>query len=90
MTEQPHTPTLSGTPKTTRAVRTVTAEQMMLHLDSRHAVPLSPHPRQQLFVRYDNVWWVGHGTGFIEITDPEQNTKLDRWHHRLTHGALWA
>jgi hypothetical protein len=69
--------------------RTLTREQMREHLDQGLAQKLSDRDRHLMFVRYDTTWWIGDQTGFIEITDAGQNARLDRWHQRLTNGALW-
>jgi hypothetical protein len=49
-----------------------------------------PALRNHTLIRYDDVWWVADHDGYIEITDTEHNTRLDLWHERLVHGALWT
>ena len=84
---QPATPTSDNTG---RQPRSLSREQMQAHHDNHLATALSPSDRHHMFVRNDNTWWIGDPTGFHEITNPTQNAKLDRWHDRLTNGALWA
>ncbi|MFF5230268.1 hypothetical protein [Dactylosporangium sp. NPDC000521] len=89
MNEQTQPITATSDPAPGPVPRTITHPDMRAHLDSQTATVLSASDRHRIFVRYDNVWWVSDGDGFIEIIDANQNTRLDRWHQRLNHGALW-
>jgi hypothetical protein len=73
----------------TRAPRHLSHPQMRDHQENRLVTLLSDRARHRLFVRFDGVWWIGGVDGFTEITSADQNRKLDRWHARLTDGALW-
>jgi hypothetical protein len=70
--------------------RSVGHHEMREHLQHQRATTLSSHERHRMFVRYDNTWWIADPDGYIEITDPSHNAKLDRWQRRLTDGALWT
>lgn len=72
------------------APRTFGSDIMRELIATGDAVILGEQPRLRLFVRYDNAWWVDGGSTFIEVLDAQQNTKLTRWHQRLTQGSLWA
>lgn len=73
-----------------RTPRTFGSDIIRELVETNDATPLSDHQRLRMFVRYDNTWWVDAGTIFIEILDADQNSKLDRWHQRLTTGSLWS
>jgi hypothetical protein len=90
MNEQPQPATPISDIDPGRQPRFVSREQMQTHHDNRAVTALSPGDRHRMFVRYDHTWWIGDPTGFHEITNPGQNAKLDRWHERLTNGALWT
>jgi hypothetical protein len=49
-----------------------------------------PALRNHTLIRYEDVWWVADRDGYIEIVDAEHNHRLDRWHARLSNGALWT
>lgn len=69
------------------------APRFLSHAEIRdhvHDFAALPALRNQTLVRYDGVWWVADRDGYTEITGTEHNTRLDRWHQRLTHGALWT
>ncbi|GAB7048447.1 hypothetical protein [Catenuloplanes indicus] len=72
----------------TTTPRFITHDQMR-DIESNTAEPL-PSLRERGFVRHDGSWWVRDRDGYHEITSSAQNTKLDRWHVRLTEGALWT
>jgi hypothetical protein len=76
--------------RTADAPRTLSRQAMRAHEETGEAVPLSSRDRDRVFVRYDHSWWIGDRDGFVEIIDAEQTQKLDRWHQRLSYGALWA
>lgn len=82
--------TTAPAPAPIRGPRTISHNEMREHLRHLRAITLSSHQRHSMFVHHDNTWWVANPDGYIEITDPDQNTKLDRWHRRLTDGALWT
>lgn len=73
-----------------RPPRTMSHDQMRQHQTDGTAVLLTERERHHTLIRYDNVWWIADQDGYIEITSSDQNTKLDRWHQRLTNGALWT
>ncbi|MDI6104680.1 hypothetical protein QLQ12_39425 [Actinoplanes sp. NEAU-A12] len=62
---------------------------MRAHEANGQAVALARFDRHRMFVRYDNTWWVARRDSFIEINRADQTAKLDRWHRRVTQGALW-
>jgi hypothetical protein len=72
-----------------RTPRMISHPQMRDHQENRLVTLLSDRARHHMFVHYDDVWWIGDRDGFIEITSTDHNRKLDRWHERLTNGALW-
>lgn len=80
--------TTSGATAPARTPRFVSHDQLQ-HLENRSTQPL-PSLRERGFVRHDGCWWVRDRDGYHEITSTTQNTKLDRWHVRLTEGALWT
>jgi hypothetical protein len=88
MTEDLH-PATSDAAEPVRTPRALTPEEMLKHIDNGAAVPLNPG-RHDMFLRYDGSWWIGDAIGFTEITSPEQNARVDRWHQRLSDGALWS
>lgn len=86
MTENLH-PAITAEP--VRTPRTLTTEEMGVHIDNGRAEALAPG-RHTMFIRYDTTWWIGDVLGFTEITSSQQNLRLDRWHQRLTDGGLWG
>ncbi len=72
----------AGTPRFLR-------HDQMQDIESSTAQSL-PSLRERGFVRHDGSWWVRDHDGYHEITNSAQNAKLDRWHVRLTEGALWT
>ena len=84
------TGTVTGNPGAARAPRTFGSDIMRELIDTGDAVVLGDQPRLRLFIRYDNTWWIDGGTTFIEVLNDQQNTRLTRWHQRLTEGSLWA
>jgi hypothetical protein len=89
-----HTQPVTTTPNhdldPNRAPRTMTHEQMRPHQTDGTAVLLTERERHRTLIRYDNVWWIADEDGYLEITSPSHNAKLDQWHRRLTDGALWS
>ncbi|GAB1690735.1 hypothetical protein [Krasilnikovia sp. M28-CT-15] len=73
----------------TTGPRIISRAVMDDHAAAGRVVPLSPADRHRIYVHYDNAWWIADPHGYLEITSPQQTTKLDRWHQRVARGALW-
>ena len=73
-----------------RTPRFIDHATMRDHQENQRVTLLATRERHRMFVRYDGVWWIGDVSGFTEITSQAHNAKLDRWHQRLTTGALWT
>ena len=86
---EPTQPVAASTDIPARQPLVIDAAVMWAHHAAGRAIPLSAQARHHMFIRYDNTWWIAHHNQFVEITSPDQQSKLDRWHRRVTQGALW-